>query len=200
MKQGSGIDWISFDAAEECGMLLEYLLQLSREYWTERDEYGSTFLHLISRKADVRTAKALVQSNLLDVDARNKWGRTPMHQAAIWNNTHMMEVLCAAGADMRALDNDEHSPIDVALGYYAKKTVRVLVANGVRLSTLHDDHRHLITPELEKCEQGVLHCRQAVVAMLRLKKAAKLWSVDRFLIREIGFAIWATRCNIIWQN
>ena len=145
----------------------------------------------------------LLQSGLVEVNARNNWGLVSAHWAAVYSQSRVLEVLCAAGADLRACDEDGLDPIDHALVYTEQdggETVRVLVANGVRLSTLHDDHRHLITPELEKFEQGVLHCRQAVVAMLRLKKAAKLWSVDRFLIREIGFAIWATRCNIIWQN
>lgn len=78
--------------------------------------------------------------------------------------------------------------------------VCVLVANGVRLSTVRKDHREFITPELEAFEKGVLRCRAAVVAMLYVKRAGKLWRCDKFLLREIGFAIWATRWNNEWQK
>lgn len=94
-----------------------------------------------------------------------------------------------------------HIAIDYAVGNLdGGETARVLLANGMRLSTLREGLRGRITPELEKFERGVLHCRTAVVAMLRLKKAAKLWHMDRFVLREIGFAIWATRYDGKWMN
>lgn len=66
-------------------------------------------------------------------------------------------------------------------------------------ANVKSSYRDLITDELKKFEQGVLRCRKAVVALIRLKKAAQLWYVDKYLLREIGFAIWATRCDEKWQ-
>jgi len=147
---------------------------------------------------------ALVQSGLVDVNARTKRGaNSPAHYAA-WNvQPRALEVLCAAGADLRVRDHPGHTPIDDALSNVHKddgKTVRVLLANGVRLCTVHEDHRHRIAPEVEAFERGVLCCRAAVVAMLRVKRAGKLWMWDKFLLAELALCIWATRYAEEWQT
>ena len=201
MKQGSDIDWISFDTAGETGKLLELLSRLPREHWTERDELEYTLLHYACRGPNVAALVALLQSGLVDVDELANWRSTAAHEAAVYSQPRVLEVLCAAGADLQVICSNDRTALDFALeSLIPGETVRVLVANGVRLSTASDYHRRLITPEMEKFEQGVLHCRKAVIAMLRLKKAAQLWHMDRFLIREIGFAIWTTRYDTIWQN
>ena len=81
-----------------------------------------------------------------------------------------------------------------------KDCVRVLVANGVRLSTVREGNRPYITPELEAFERGVLRCRAGVMAMLRVKRAGQLWMWDKFLMLEIALSIWATRYDKGWQS
>lgn len=179
------------------------LVKLPRERWAERDEYDDTILHYACRGPNVATVVALVQSGLVDVNARGKWGCTPAYFAASFTQPRVLEVLCAAGADVRASNNDGYAPIDWALmnaDIDGGETVRVLVANGVRLSTAGEDCRKYITPELEAFERGVLRCRSAVAAMLRVKKAAKLYYVDKFLMRELAYAMWATRTCDQWQK
>ena len=139
----------------------------------------------------------------MDVSARNKGGWTTTHMAAAWKQPRVLEVLCAAGADLRASDKDGCSPIDRALLYAHKdgnETVRVFVANGVRLSTVREGYRRYITPELEAFECGVLRCWEAVVAMLRVKWAGKLWMWDKFLLVELALCIWPTRYDKGWQT
>lgn len=202
-NEGPPIDWPAWWKAGDGGRLQDLLVKLPRERWAERDEYGYTLLHRACYGPNVAAVVALLQSGLVDVNARTKWGCTPAHYAASWTQPRVLEVLCAAGADLRALNMYGHSPIDRALLYAHKdgnKTVRVLVANGVRLSTASEDYRHCITPELEAFECGVLSCREAVVAMLRVKKTAQLYHVDKFLMRELAFAMWATRTNDQWQD
>ena len=80
------------------------------------------------------------------------------------------------------------------------KSVRVLMANGVRLSTVNEYRRDLITPELEAFERGVLRCRAAVVAVLRVKRAGQLWMWDKFLLAELALCIWSTRYDKGWQT
>ncbi len=123
--------------------------------------------------------------------------------AAAWKQPRVLEVLCAAGADLRASDKDGCSPIDRALAYAHKdgnETVRVFVANGVRLSTVREGYRRYITPELEAFERGVLRCQEAVVAMLRVKRAGKLRVWDKFLLVEIAVCTWSTRYAEEWQT
>ena len=112
----------------------------------------------------------------------------------------VLELLCAAGTDLRARNSNGETPIDVAIRGAPSWCVHVLVANGVRLSTVREHCRYLITPELEAFERGVLCCRAAVVAMLRVKRAGQLRMWDKFLLLDIALCIWATRYDKGWQR
>ncbi len=179
------------------------LAKLPRERWAEQDEDGRTFVHYVCRGPNVAALVALVQSGLVDVNARTKWGWTPAMYATWTEQPRVLEVLCAAGADLRACNNGGYAPIDYALSFASMdggETVRVLVANGVRLSAVRDTYRPRITPKLWAFERGVLRCRAAAVALLRVKKAAKLHHVDKFLMRELAYATWSTRTSERWQE
>ena len=70
----------------------------------------------------------------------------------------------------------------------------------MRLSTVRKDRREYITPEMVAFERGVLRCRAAVVAMLRVKRAGRLWMWDKFLLLEIAVCLWSTRYDKGWQT
>lgn len=201
-NEGPSIDWDAFREAGMCGRLMELLVKLPWERWAERDEYGLTLLHYACRGHNVAAVVALLRSGLLDVNARTARGTTPALIAASFAQPRVLEVLCSVGADLRTHNMSSHAPIDCALARDVNRieSVRALVANGVRLSTVREDYRQLITPELEAFERGVLRCRAVVVAMLRVKKAANLYHVDKFLMRELAYAMWATRTCDRWQK
>ena len=181
---------------------MELLAKLPLERWAERDENGFTLLHHAALGGNVTAAVALVQSGLVDVDGRNRDGYTPAHCAA-WMQPRVMEALCAAGANLRARNRSGFSPIDHALLFghsYDFVTVGMLMANGTRLSTVHEHFRRYITPKLVAFERGILRCRSAVAAMLRVKRAGQLWRWDKFLLREVALAIWARRYNESWSS
>ncbi len=194
------IDWHAFYEPSINGQLMELLAKLRRERWAERDKYGSTLLHYACRGPNLAAVVALLQSGLVDVSARNKWGNTPAHWASYNTQPRVLEVLCAAGADMRARNANGETPIDAAMRGAPSWCVHVLVANGVRLSTVREDNHKCITPELEAFERGVLCCRAAVVAMLRVKRAGQLRMWDKFLLLDIALCIWATRYDKGWQR
>ncbi len=108
--EGPPIDWDAFDEAGEEGRLMELLVKLPRESWGERNKYGCTLLHLACCGPNVAAVVALLQSGLVDVNARNKRGYTPAHSAAWRVQPHVLGVLCAAGADMRASNRGGSSP------------------------------------------------------------------------------------------
>ncbi len=194
--EGPPIDWDAFTK--------ELLVNLPRTRWAERDGVGQTLLHFACYGSNVAAVVALLMSGLLDVNARNKLGYTPMHFAAFLGERRALEVLCTAGTDLRATNQSNKNPMDEALRLISSGAcVRVLVANGVRLSTVHKDCRDYITPELVAFERGVLRCRAAVVAMLRVKRARsclELWMWDKFLLVHMALEVWATRYAREWQN
>lgn len=153
--------------------------------------YGRTLLHRACSGPNVADVVALLQSERVDMNAGDAWGWRPVHYAVSNRHPRVVAVLCAAGADLRARDQNGYSAIDRALARV--ETAHVLVANGVRLITVHDHYRHHITPAMEAFERGVLRCRAAVAALLSIKRAGNLWRWDKFLLREIAYAMWATR-------
>ena len=139
----------------------------------------------------------------MDVNARNTSGNNAAHVAAMYDQPRVLEVLCAAGAHLRTRDATFRTPMEDALHQTQQGNdlcARVLVAYGMRLSTVSEDFRHCITPELVAFERGVLCCRAAVVAMLRVKRAGKLWMWEKFLLLEMAVCIWSTRYDKGWQT
>ena len=197
------IDWRRVVFKESgAGRLLALLNTLPRARWAERDALdGEPFLHYAARDGNVDAAVALLQSGLVDVNARNTGGNNAAHVAATERRSRVLEVLCAAGVDLRAQTQDGSSALDLALVWSKNACARVLVANCVRLSTLHKDNHMYITPELEAFERGVLRCRAAVVVLLGLKRRRGdvMWALDRWVVRELCFALWATRTNVQWS-
>lgn len=116
----------------------------------------------------------------------------------------LLEFLCAAGMPLRMTNDDDDSPLDVALDGLPRtaECVRVLLANGVRLRSARPlfCNRVRITPDLLSFERGVLRCRVATVAMLRVKRASGVGLVrwDRFLLAKLAVCVWATRYARPW--
>ena len=200
MSKGPSIIWDAFAGASMEGKLMELLAKFPYERWAEKSSDGTTLLHVACLGPNVKAVVALVQSGLVDVNACDDWQRSPAHCAAVYQQPRILEILCAAGANPQACDFYNFTYFDYVLMHAHKddwKTIRVLLSNGMRLSMARCNH-HRITPELKAFECGVLRCRAAVVAMLRVKRAGSLWLWDKFLLKEIAFSIWATRCDTKW--
>ena len=58
-------------------------------------------------------AKALIEAGV-DVNAKDRWGRTALHCAAVYNHLQIGRMLIDAGADVRAKDEDKETPLDCA--------------------------------------------------------------------------------------
>lgn len=176
---------------------------LPRARWTERNPNGWTLLHYACLGDNLAAVEALLAQGL-DVNAQASDGSTPACWASSHTQPQTLEVLCARGAALRAINHHNEAPLDLALLSSrctgADDCVRVLLANGVRLNTALEDRHDLITPELAAFERGVLHCRAAVVAMLRVKRAGKLSHWDKFLLALIARDMWMTRHMQEWQT
>src|SRR3990167_2938035 len=98
--QGPPIDW---NALRRTGRVMELLHTLPRARWTEQQQAtGLTLLHFAARSADVAALVTLIQSGGLDVNAQGLGNRTPAHLASGSSHPRALEVLCAAGVDLRA--------------------------------------------------------------------------------------------------
>lgn len=97
---------------------------------------------------------------------------------------------------MLARDEEQKTPLDDAVmtDYFGlTPCATILIANGVRLANVGCGHHKYITKEHRAFEAGILSLRTKVAAFLRVKTAGKLMRWDKFLLKKIALAVWATR-------
>ena len=58
----------------------------------------------------------LLINNEVDVNAKDKYGCTPLHDAAEYSHLEIAEMLINRAPDMNALDNNGATPFDLANG------------------------------------------------------------------------------------
>jgi ankyrin repeat protein len=199
---GSEIDWDAWRHESRAGRFLELIMKLPHERWAEAEDEDDTLIHIACIGPNVKAVYLMLKNEIVNKNAQNEEGETPAHITALYGQCDIMELLLALGANMRLLNKYNHTVLDYAIErsgcVSGHAMVYLLLANGLRLSMVHTVRRFYITPEMIKCEESVLRCRAAVVSMLRVKRAGKLWQWDKYLLREIGYAIWATRYECTW--
>lgn len=80
-----------------------------------RYRYGSTPLHWAASYGRLRVIRELLSmknnsgaaemKSIVDVNAQNEWGRTPLHNAVYWSQREAAQMLIDAGADVFIKDN-----------------------------------------------------------------------------------------------
>ena len=130
---------------------------------------------------------------------------TLAHNAAYFYRKRKLELLCACGANLSLVDEYGTTPMVIAFRWEQFDCVKILIANGARISKTNPPCQNLSKlSEMILFQQGVLQCRDVIVTLLGLKKRrAILFKLDRFLVQqELAVAIWTTRScnNDIWQE
>lgn len=191
------IDWFgTLSATSSRGELMALLQTLPQEQWSERASDGWSLLHYACTGPNLAALVALLRFGI-DPSTPTTVTRTTAVHCAAKGQPRLLEVLCAAGANMRALNFVDCSALDTALARSESfECARILVANGVRLRTA----RGPFPPQLVAFERGVLCCRTVVVVLLGLKRrrGAVMRALDRFMVRAMGYAVWSTRYAKAW--
>lgn len=165
------------------------------------EAFGMSPLHFVAWRGDAAAIASLVQQGA-DVSAANAFRITPAHFAAISGQVCALEMLLSVGSEASLHDFDGQSVLDFALIHDRTACVRVLLRHGVRLETVSDSVARKIQPWMWALQQGRANCVAAVVALLGVKRrrspALRRW--DRFLVREVAFALFATRADSAWED
>lgn len=74
-----------------------------------------------------------------DIDAKDEYGRTPLHNAAIQGRKDLAEELIAQGADIKSRDNGGYTPLHGAAGFGQKDVAEVLIARGADIDAKSSD-------------------------------------------------------------
>lgn len=112
-----------------------------------RDNYDNNALHIAVKAGGRRVLAELlkckeIKRNPAAINVPNGEGETPLHLAARWGRTELVEELLEAGADVDALDNYERPPLEGALrGNNYDDIVELLLQHNADESLLKHEGR-----------------------------------------------------------
>ena len=104
-----------------------------------------TGVHAAAHKGDLVQLKKLLASGA-SVNARDPFGRTPLHVATFARQPEVIRALALAGANLELLENDRYDAVTVAAVADDEDTLRVLLGLGAsaKLTTSRYDGTALI--------------------------------------------------------
>lgn len=97
-------------------------------------------IHEASRDGQIENVKQLLILGV-DVNAKDKDGRTPLFYAAFKSNIALHKLLIAKGADVNAKDVDGHTPLHEAAFKDNIEAAKLLIAKGADINAKDKDGR-----------------------------------------------------------
>ncbi len=91
-----------------------------------------TSIHKAAAMGKTNEVQELLDKGV-EVDVRDKEGRTPLHEAAIWCRPETASLLIRYGADVDAKDNDGDTPLHWTIKqnlYGGQEIIKLLIGNG----------------------------------------------------------------------
>jgi uncharacterized protein len=82
-----------------------------------------------AEQGDIKAVKQHLDAGT-DVNAKDKYGRTPLDEAARKGHKEIAKLLIAEGADVNAMDDDGDTPLDWAIFNKQTKTADLLRKHG----------------------------------------------------------------------
>lgn len=103
-----------------------------------------------------------------NINAKDKYGRTPLHYAAIIHNPIYIEILLNSGADVDAQDCEGNTPLHLAMSIPLIDSCVALTAGGASLhkENFRNEKPHHKLPEIYEC----CDCEKFVYLMAQCQK------------------------------
>ena len=130
-----------------CGFheMVEYLALKYPQYSNAISGGAGTALHLASDKGNIEVVRSLLKCGV-DVDARGRWGQSPLQFASSRGHFDVVQCLLDHGANPNARNNRRRTPLHkVALSQWPVpsssllETARILVAHGADVDAKDDE-------------------------------------------------------------
>lgn len=123
---------------------VKQLLEKDNELVKLRDINNDTPLHLACRAAHKEIVELLIL-NGADVNAKNDYGRSPLHLA--WRekgSARISQILIENGADINLKNNFGETPLSVAVAVGNKDMLNVLIKNNVKVPITDEKGKELL--------------------------------------------------------
>ena len=91
---------------------------------------SETVLHAAVRKNDVEFVKLFIDSKIVDIDATDNFGHTPLHIAIFGRNISILEILLKNGANIHEKDKNCKSPLQLSVQLKLKNISKLLIIHG----------------------------------------------------------------------
>jgi len=119
-----------------------------------------------------------------DVNAREHYGRTPLHvQATVGSDS--VGVLLELGADVQAKSNYGDTPLHMAAGYHRDGAVRALVAHGADIHAKNKSGQTPLSYGLDRC-RNIGISSMAVISEFLLSAGAEITPDMAESVERIG--------------
>jgi ankyrin repeat protein len=93
-------------------------------------------IHDAALKGDVETARRMLDANPQRINARNKLGKTPLHQSLTGGNDEIIKLLIERGADVNAQDSTGMTPLHIAAWWSVTAHAKILIDHGANLNSI----------------------------------------------------------------
>ena len=124
-----------------------------------------------ARKGNIEAVKQHLDAGA-DMNAKNKYGSTPLEIATVLENKEVLELLIAEGADVNAkFDDVGTTPLHTAARYGHKETAELLIAKGADVNA---QSKYVGTP----LHQSVRYARPIIIAELLIAAGADVNAKD----------------------
>ncbi|MCB9492879.1 MAG: ankyrin repeat domain-containing protein [Epsilonproteobacteria bacterium] len=95
--------------------------------------FQETLLHVACKhEGNIGRVRELVEAEKADVNARNKFGDTPLHYACLHGDVQVVEYLLEQGAEMNARNCFNETPLDYAIGADMREVMNFLAQKGAK--------------------------------------------------------------------
>jgi ankyrin repeat protein len=135
------------------------------------DNDGERILHRAVVNDHIEIVKLLLATGI-DVDAKNKYGRTALHQAATFDRIAIAQLLLANNADVDAKNKYGMTVLYDAIKEGSVKMVELLLNHGVDINAIVSDEKKL-TPLLFAVKR-----REKEIVKFLLNRGANRKAVD----------------------